>query len=124
MSIFSKKDKKVEKVLKPQIKVVAKEKIVPAKHLSSIVSVLKKPWVSEKATNLGKHNQYVFLVDKRSNKNEVKEEIRRRYGVEVTSVNTVRKQGKVKRYRNFLSRQELTKKAIVTLKAGQKLEIV
>ena len=86
-------------------------------------SVLKRSWVSEKAADLGKNNKYVFLVEVTANKNEVKKEISRRYDVRVESVNTIRMQGKRKRFGNRFGRRPRFKKAIVTLKEGQKIEI-
>ena len=87
------------------------------------MKTIKKNWVSEKATDLQKHNQYVFLVEGGANKSEVKKEISRKYGVKVESVNMVSIKGKRKRFMRTLGRKPATKKAVVTLKAGEKLEI-
>jgi len=86
-------------------------------------TVLKQPWFSERATALAAENKYVFLVNDDATKPSVRDEVQRRYGVRVTSVNMVRKMGKLKRFRNAMGRQGGTKKAIVTLKAGDKIEI-
>ncbi len=86
-------------------------------------SVVRKPWISEKGQASLKDNQYVFLVDVRSNKNEIKEEIRRRYGVGIENINTVKNPGKITRFRNKISRKEPVKKAIVTLKKGDKIDV-
>ncbi|OGG38998.1 50S ribosomal protein L23 [Candidatus Jorgensenbacteria bacterium GWA1_49_17] len=87
------------------------------------MKMVKKNWVSEKATDLQKKNQYVFLVQEEANKSEVKKEISRKYGVKIKSVNMVSIKGKMKRYMRTLGRKPAVKKAIVTLKPGEKLEI-
>lgn len=84
---------------------------------------IKKPWVSEKTTGLVSINQYVFLVDKSANKPLIREEVERHYGVQVESVNMILKRGKIKRLGRSISRRPSFKKAVVTLKAGQKLDI-
>jgi len=94
-------------------------KIIP----SATGSILKKPWVSEKATDLQRAGQYVFLVDIVATKNEVKKEIGRRYDVKVRTVNIIRMQGKRKRFRGQWSRRPRFKKAIVTLREGEKIEV-
>lgn len=84
---------------------------------------IKKPWVSEKTTGLVSINQYVFLVDKSANKPLIREEVERHYGVQVESVNMILKRGKIKRLGRSIGRRPSFKKAVVTLKAGQKLDI-
>ncbi len=87
------------------------------------METIKKNLVSEKATDLQKNNQYVFLVKEFANKNEVKKEISRKYGVKIRSVNMVSIKGKRKRFMRTLGRKPAVKKAIVTLRPGEKLEI-
>lgn len=84
--------------------------------------IIKRPWVSEKSQRLGAFNQYVFLVDPSANKHMVKQEVQRRYDVNVVQVDVTRVKGKLKRFRNQFSRRAGMKKAIVTLKEGQKIE--
>jgi large subunit ribosomal protein L23 len=93
------------------------ETAIPVKFL------VKKPLISEKGQSLLTNNQYVFLVDVRANKNEIKEEIRHRYGVGIENINTVKNPGKITRFRNKISRKESIKKAIVTLKSGDKIDV-
>jgi large subunit ribosomal protein L23 len=83
---------------------------------------IKKIWVSEKATDLRANNQYVFLVTDIANKSEVKKEVSRKYGVEVKAVNMVKIEGKKKRFLRTFGRKPGIKKAIVTLKPGQKID--
>jgi large subunit ribosomal protein L23 len=89
--------------------------------------VILKPIITEKMTAISeKLNRYGFLVDKRSNKLEVKTAVEKMYGVTVTDVNTMNYIGKkTVRYtkRNFISgRKDAYKKAIVTLKKGDSID--
>jgi len=77
-------------------------------------SVLKRPWVSEKATDLKKIGQYVFLVEITATKNEIKKAVSRRYNVGVSSVNVIRRSGKMKRWGASTGRRAGFKKAIVS----------
>lgn len=94
-----------------------------AAHGPANFGLVRKPWLSEKAGGLGVNNQYVFLVQKSANKKEVEREISRRYGVKVEAVNIIRQPSKAKRIGNIAGRAAGFKKAVVTLKAGEKLEI-
>jgi large subunit ribosomal protein L23 len=124
MSLFTKKakteEKKVEKPAeKAEVKAISKEPV----HGSNAKSVLKQPWFSERATDLATHGQYVFLVAPEATKPAVREEVQRRYGVKVTGVNMVTIKGKMKRYGSRKTRRNKIKKAIVTLKKGDKIDI-
>jgi large subunit ribosomal protein L23 len=85
--------------------------------------VLKEPRITEKGTRLEDQRQYVFKVLPQSNKNEIKRAIEEIYGVKVKKVNIVR----IPRKKRRLGRQEGWKsgykKAILTLKEGEKIEI-
>ena len=87
-------------------------------------SIIKKPWVTEKATNLSAQGKYVFLVKKKASKPEIKKAIKEIYKVEVVDVNVVNRPPKRKRFGNAMKgAQESYRKAIVTLKTGQKIDI-
>jgi large subunit ribosomal protein L23 len=88
------------------------------------IGLIKKPHITEKATDLGSQNKYVFEVDKNANKNEIKKEIERIYKVNVVKVNILKIPSKPKRFGNIVSKKDKYKKAIVTLKEGQKIELV
>lgn len=75
---------------------------------------IKKPLISEKATDLSQKDQYVFMIAKDANKNEVKRLVGEIYDVTVKKVNIIRVKSKGEHY----------KKAIVTLKEGDKIDIV
>lgn len=87
-------------------------------------SVLSRPHASEKAFGLHDKSQYVFFVSRDANKVMVREEVSRRYNVTVVSVNMIVDKGKTKHYRGRETKAKIQKKAIVTLKKGDKIEIV
>jgi large subunit ribosomal protein L23 len=71
-----------------------------------------------------KHNQYVFRVDPRANKLQIKQAIEELFGKRVVCVNTCQYAGKKKRERRAdFGRRAHWKKAIVTLAAGEKIEL-
>ena len=76
--------------------------------------LIKKPVISEKATDLGSQSKYVFMVDSGANKKQVKELIEEIYDVEVIKTNIIRVRKKGETY----------KKAIVTLKEGDVIDII
>lgn len=91
------------------------------------MTVLKKPVVTEKFTQLGeKYGQYGFIVDKKATKEQIKAEIEKLYEVNVAAVRTMVYAGKSKtRYtkRAFINgRTPAFKKAVVTLKEGQTID--
>jgi len=87
------------------------------------MKTVKKVWISEKATDLQANNQYVFLVTEDANKNEIKKDISQKYGVKVKDVNIVQIKGKRKKFMRTLNRRPGVKKAVVTLKPGEKIDI-
>lgn len=92
-----------------------------------MMDILIRPIVTEKMERLtSKVNQYGFIVDKKANKLQIKKAIEDLYGVTVDSVNTIRYAGKQKnRYTKagFLTgRTNSFKKALVTLKNGEKID--
>ncbi|MDD2444315.1 MAG: 50S ribosomal protein L23 [Desulfotomaculaceae bacterium] len=85
--------------------------------------ILRKPVITEKSTSLLEENKYTFIVDPRSNKTEIKYAVENVFKVKVLKVNTMNVKGKYKRVRNIRGKTPDTKKAIVTLKKGDKIEI-
>ena len=86
--------------------------------------IIKKPWVTEKATRLAEDGQYVFLVSGTATKPEIKKAIKELYKVDAVSVNVVNRLAKRKRFRGVsrdMGRGE--RKAVVTLKEGQKIDV-
>jgi large subunit ribosomal protein L23 len=85
--------------------------------------VIIRPVVSEKSYAGLENNTYTFLVDPRSNKTEIKEAIQKIWNVQVLSVNTINRKGKVKRRRFTQGKRPDQKRAIVTLAEGDSIEI-
>jgi large subunit ribosomal protein L23 len=87
------------------------------------ISLIKKPWITEKATAGALANQYVFLVHRDAAKPEVKKAIHALYKVDVVAVNMVNRPAKTKRFGgNRKGAKEGYRKAIVTIKEGQKID--
>lgn len=84
--------------------------------------IIKSILRTEKATLYEPQGKYLFLVDKSAYKIQIKQAIEQIYKVKVKSVNTFICAGKLKRVRYQLGRTPDVKKAIVTLKEGQKIE--
>ena len=85
--------------------------------------VLLAPVISEKSYGLLDQNTYTFLVAPDSNKTEIKIAVEKVFGVKVTSVNTANREGKRKRTRFGYGRRPSTKRAIVSLAAGDRIDI-
>jgi large subunit ribosomal protein L23 len=85
--------------------------------------IIIRPVVSEKSYAGLELNTYTFLVDPRANKTEIKEAIQGIWSVRVTSVNTLNRAGKVKRRGWTKGKRADQKRAIVTLAAGDSIEI-
>lgn len=92
--------------------------------LAKDYQVIKKPIVSEKSTKLSKEGKYIFEVDKNATKGRIKEAIERIYQVKVTKVNILRKPGKKRRWGQREGKTPDTKRAIVSLAKGYKIEII
>jgi large subunit ribosomal protein L23 len=85
--------------------------------------VLLAPVISEKSYGLLDENKYTFLVAPDSNKTEIKIAVEKVFNVKVTDVNTINRQGKRKRTRFGYGKRKDTKRAIVTLVAGDRIDI-
>lgn len=93
------------------------------KNNKKIVGVLVKPLVTEKAAFIGQYGQYIFEVSCKANKIEVAKAIESIYGVRPISINIIRTRGKQVRYGKTLGQTKKRKKAVITLKPGEKIEI-
>jgi large subunit ribosomal protein L23 len=85
--------------------------------------ILLAPVVSEKAYGLLDENKYTFLVAPDANKTEIKIAVEQVFGVKVTAVNTANRQGKRRRTRAGWGKQKDTKRAIVSVAEGQRIDI-
>ncbi len=84
---------------------------------------LKKPHISEKATDLAERGFYTFKVEKGSNKREIKEEVEKKYKVTVTSVRVVNIPSKKRRVGRTEGTKKGYKKAVVKVKKGQVIDL-
>jgi len=82
--------------------------------------IILAPVVSEKSYGLLESGRYTFLVHPDANKTQVKIAVEKIFGVKVTSVNTLNRQGKRKRTRAGFGQRKATKRAIVTLSPDSK----
>jgi large subunit ribosomal protein L23 len=88
-----------------------------------IYDIIRSPVVTEKSTQASEHNQVIFKVRGDASKPEIKEAVERLFKVRVKAVNTLNRQGKIKRFRGILGRQASFKKAIVTLEEGYSVDV-
>ena len=85
--------------------------------------IIVAPVVSEKSYSELNRNWYTFLVRPDANKTEIKIAVERVFNVKVTSVNTLNRQGKTRRTRNGIGKRKDTKRAIVSLAEGHRIDI-
>ena len=85
--------------------------------------ILLEPLVTEKAADLGADGKYVFIVAKDANKVEIAKAIESVYGTKPVKVNIVNMRGKKVRYGKITGKKKNWKKAVVTLKPGEKIEV-
>jgi large subunit ribosomal protein L23 len=85
--------------------------------------VLLAPVVSEKSYGLLDENKYTFLVRTDANKTEIKIAVENIFDVKVTAVNTINRKGKTRRTRYGLGQRPDTKRAVVSVAEGQRIDI-
>ena len=89
-----------------------------------LATILMAPIISEKATSVAeKNNQVLFKVLRDATKPEIKAAVELLFKVEVEKVSTVVQKGKVKKFGRSIGRRDHVKKAYVSLKAGQELNL-
>ena len=88
-------------------------------YLDTIIS----PNVTEKSTSLSEYNKVVFKVEKNANKKSIKKNIEKIFKVNVVKINTVNIREKIKMVRNKKAYKSGYKKAIITLKKGQSIDL-
>jgi len=89
----------------------------------SLYNILKRPLLTEKTTLQHEYaNQVAFEVSKQANKIQIKESVEKAFKVTVLQVRTINIKGKPKKLGRHLGKRSDRKKAIVTLKAGDKIE--
>lgn len=85
--------------------------------------IIKAPIITEKSSALAQNNTYVFSVDVKANKTQIKEAIEKVFNVSVENVNTVNVKPKKKRVGRYAGKTNRVKKAIVKLKKGSSIEL-
>ena len=85
--------------------------------------VILAPIVSEKSYGLIDNNAYTFMVHPNANKTEIRQAVETIWDVKVVSVNTLNRKGKTKRFRFTEGKRSDTKRAIVKLREGDKIEL-
>jgi large subunit ribosomal protein L23 len=88
--------------------------------MKSPYDIIKRPIITERTSEMMADKKYVFEVDPRVNKTEIKQAVEHIFKVKVTSVNTMRVPGKPKRYGRYSGYTSEWKKAIVTLSPDSK----
>ena len=94
-------------------------KTIDPRHYDVIVS----PVITEKATLASEHNKVLFKVAAKATKPQIKEAVEKLFDVKVKSVNTRVRKGKVKAFRGTIGSQSNTKRAIVTLEEGHRIDV-
>ena len=93
--------------------------------MTNIFETIKKPLLTEKSLILrDTNNCYCFVVEKTANKHEIREAVEKIFNVTVENIATIPLRGKVKRMGRFAGKRPDLKKALVTLKKGDKIDTV
>ena len=85
--------------------------------------ILLAPVISEKSYGLVDENKYTFIVRPDANKTQIKIAVEKVFGVKVSDVNTLNRQGKRKRTRYGYGQRKSIKRAVVTLREGDRIEV-
>ena len=92
---------------------------VEPRHYDTILA----PWITEKATLLSEQNKVVFEVPLDATKPQIKEAVEALFKVKVKAVNTILVEGKTKRFRGRVGTRSDFKKAIITLREGDMIDV-
>ncbi len=93
--------------------------------MKSLYTIIKKPLFTEKGSQLKEsENKVLVEVSNDANKLEIKKAVEEIFKVKVEKVSTINRKGKLKRYGKFIGRRPNRKKAIITLKKGEKLDFI
>ena len=116
-------EKKLATVAKPAKAKKAKAAPAAGAITPAMYDFILAPLIPEKATLASEHNQVMFRVPLKATKPEIKQAIEALFKVQVTRVSTMITKGKQKRFRGRLGQRSDVKKAIVTLAAGQSIDV-
>ncbi|HZX49622.1 MAG TPA: 50S ribosomal protein L23 [Candidatus Paceibacterota bacterium] len=114
--------KKDKREIKPEA--TAQPAAQPKAAVESTGDQIVRPHITEKATDLGAKNQYVFVVAPGAAKNEIARSVEKAYGVKVEEVRVVNVKAKKMRLGRTKGIKKGYKKAIVQVKKGQSIEIL
>lgn len=92
--------------------------VVTAKHYDTLV----RPLITEKSTAMGELNKVAFVIAADATKVDVKRAVEALFNVKVAKVNTLNREGKLKRFKGQLGQRADQRKAIVTLQDGQSID--
>ena len=90
---------------------------------SDFYDLLRRPIITEKATNASESGAVVFEVSMRASKPEIKKAVEELFKVKVKSVNTLIAKGKIKRFKGKLGKRKDSKKAYVMLEDGNTIDV-
>ena len=123
----SEQKKEVVQGAKPEVKKEEPKKAEAKKPLAKVsekaARTLVRPIISEKAAHLAQDGKYMFEVSPGSNKIDIKKSIRELYGADAISVNVMNVRGKQVRWGRHFGKRKNWKRAIVTLKKGQSIDL-
>ena len=91
--------------------------------MKDIHDVIVRPVISEKSYEMLDDNKYTFVVARDANKTHIKQAVEKIFDVKVVSVNTMNRRGKVKRRGLVVGKRPDTKRAIVTVAEGDRIEL-
>ncbi|MBI2412655.1 MAG: 50S ribosomal protein L23 [Deltaproteobacteria bacterium] len=91
--------------------------------MKNAYSIIKSPVITEKSTAKTVEGKVVFWVDVNANKNDIKSAVEKAFNVKVLDVNTQRVPGKMKRMGKYAGQRPTRKKAYISLREGDKIEI-
>lgn len=92
--------------------------------MKNLHNVIQKPLITEKNSLMTeKNNVYGFMVDLKSNKNQIRSAIEKFFNVKVDAIKTIVMPGRMKRFGRHVTKTHKWKKAYVTVAEGQKIEL-
>lgn len=93
--------------------------------MKNLYTIIKKPLFTEKGSNLKESlNKILVEVSRDANKIEIKRDIEEIFKVKVEKISTIKMPGKWKRYGKSIGKRPDRKKAVITLKKGEKLDFI
>ena len=123
MALFNKDKKENKSIAEKKTADLAVRAKTSSSQSSYLPKAIKTSHLTEKASNLAAQNKFVFAIERDVNKLTVAKEIKAKFGVDVEAVNIINLPDKQRRKGNIIGRKQGVRKAIVTIKQGQTIEI-